>query len=121
MATFKILGITDEKTECECCGRTNLKCTVALEFTDAEGNSTGDITYYGRDCASRAMHGNNKSANVKAIDAEARGIEYARKWIGKTEKHTAAVVSSGVRTSFGPCYVIGEFAIQFPSGTVVSA
>lgn len=71
---FKILGITDEKTECECCGKTNLKCTVALDCVDAEGNETGSITYYGRDCASKAIRGDNNASSVKIIESEARGI-----------------------------------------------
>src|SRR6185369_5700834 len=34
MASAKFLGTTDEVTTCECCGRSNLKGTVALELED---------------------------------------------------------------------------------------
>jgi len=46
---YKFLGIS-EKEECECCGRKGLKRTVALEcLTD------GLVTYFGVDCAAKAM------------------------------------------------------------------
>jgi ribosome-binding protein aMBF1 (putative translation factor) len=45
---FKILGINDEQTACECCGRTGLKKTVVL--TDGERE-----VRYGTECAARAM------------------------------------------------------------------
>ena len=56
---MKILGITDDRTECDCCGKVGLKCTVALEHVDSEGNGTGEIVYFGRDCAARKLYGNN--------------------------------------------------------------
>lgn len=118
MAAFKILGITDERTECECCGKTNLKCTVALEFTDAEGNATGDVTYYGRDCAAKAILGNNKAGSIKTIESTAKGIAYCQKWLHKTPAHTAAVVARGCMV-FCPCFVVGE-EIHFHNGATVA-
>lgn len=47
-ATLRILGVNDEVTTCECCGKSNLKLTVVL--TDGEGER-----HYGRDCAARAL------------------------------------------------------------------
>lgn len=41
---IKLLGITDDVNECNCCGKTNLKCTVAFEIDGAEA-------YYGTTCA----------------------------------------------------------------------
>jgi hypothetical protein len=46
---YRILGSTNDVTTCECCGRDNLKKTVALD--DYEGN----VTYYGETCAAKAM------------------------------------------------------------------
>ena len=45
---YAILGITDDITTCDCCGKTNLKRTVALD-------RDGDTVYFGVDCAARAM------------------------------------------------------------------
>lgn len=49
MTKFAILGIDDSVTVCDCCGKKNLKCTVAM--TD----ESGETVHYGRDCASKAM------------------------------------------------------------------
>lgn len=46
-----IKGITDDCTTCECCGRQNLKRTVALAPLDCDGNEDGDPVYYGTSCA----------------------------------------------------------------------
>lgn len=112
-ATLTILGITDEKLECECCGKTNLKCTVAMEMEE------GGVVYYGRDCAARALMGNNKAASVKTVESLARGIEYARKWLHKTDAHTAAVVANAVRVKFCGCSVIAD-TVVFSNGVVVA-
>ncbi len=45
--TMKALYITDEIDTCDCCGRTDLKATVAMQLSD------GGILYYGRTCAAR--------------------------------------------------------------------
>lgn len=44
---MKFLGITEEFTTCDCCGKSNLKCTVAFERND------GEVVHYGRTCAAR--------------------------------------------------------------------
>ena len=63
----KALGITDEVTACDCCGKADLKCTVAIELDD------GQIVHYGRTCASR-----NTGKPAKQINSEVRA-ELARK------------------------------------------
>ena len=46
MDTFTILGTCDSVNDCDCCGRSGLKHTVALDngFT---------VTYYGTTCAAK--------------------------------------------------------------------
>jgi hypothetical protein len=44
---MKALYLDDSVTTCECCGRTELKATVAMELSD------GGILHYGRTCAAR--------------------------------------------------------------------
>lgn len=111
---FKVLGITDEKNVCECCGKTNLKCCVALESESENG-----VVYYGRDCAAKAILGNNKSSAMKTIESLARGIEYARKWAAKY-RDSLEVVANGVRVRFCDCSVV-DGAIVFPNGVEVTA
>ncbi len=44
---YKILGYTEHVTECDCCGRTDLKGTIALE------SNGGDINYFGTTCGAK--------------------------------------------------------------------
>jgi hypothetical protein len=57
----RILGITDEKDSCDCCGKSDLKSTVALELLD------GSIVYYGTTCAGRAVGLKGKAASPQAV------------------------------------------------------
>lgn len=43
----RALGIEEAVTTCDCCGKANLKFTVAMELDD------GDVVYYGSTCAGR--------------------------------------------------------------------
>ena len=52
--TFALLGIDDEQTVCDLCGKADLKCTMALSRLDADGNEVG-VVRYGRDCGARAL------------------------------------------------------------------
>lgn len=65
---MRILGINDDVTTCECCGKSNLKCTVVL--TNGEGE-----VHYGRDCAAKAIAGQfGVVKSAKRIEQEARNI-----------------------------------------------
>ncbi len=45
---FKLLGISD-RTECDACGKTNLRLTIVLE------SESGEVVHYGSDCAARGL------------------------------------------------------------------
>ena len=51
MNRFTIQGITDERDSCDCCGKSNLKRTVAL----ADADDGGEVVFFGTTCAARAM------------------------------------------------------------------
>lgn len=57
---IKFLGTSDEVTTCDCCGKKDLKATVALSIGDA------DPVYFGVVCAARAL-------KMPAKDVRARG------------------------------------------------
>lgn len=63
---YKILGTDDSTNVCDCCGKTGLKYTVAVEIG-------GRIMHYGSVCATR--HTGKTSKEIKLIiktDIEAR-------------------------------------------------
>jgi hypothetical protein len=71
--TFKIIGVTDDTTVCEKCGKSNLKKVVVMENI-----LTGEIVRYGTDCAGRAM-GIKKSV----VDMEFDLISMIHRWMDK--------------------------------------
>jgi hypothetical protein len=119
MATkqFKVLGTTDERTSCDCCGRANLKATVALE--DIE---TGDIVYFGSACGARAAGWPMKAwkSEVKAADDNRAAAERAAReaiaraeharWAAFLDRAAGAVRDwSGKQDIFGQIQVLGGF------------
>ena len=79
---MKALYITDEVTTCECCGRSELKATVAMQLSD------GGILFYGRTCAAR-----NSGKTSQQITKEVRAERDAAH--GRTMNHLADLRRSG--------------------------
>ncbi|NEB76006.1 hypothetical protein G3I40_12350 [Streptomyces sp. SID14478] len=81
-----VKGVVDDSDTCECCGRTNLKRTVALMPLDAEGNEEGDVSYYGTSCAAVALGWSQtrvaNAAGAATIKQESRD-EWARSIISR--------------------------------------
>ena len=50
MRKFEFLGTTDDHTSCDCCGKKNLKSTVAIRNLE-----TGEDLFFGVTCAARAL------------------------------------------------------------------
>ncbi len=71
-----ILGISEEVTTCDCCGRSHLKRTVALK-TD------GGVVHYGCDCAAKAY----RHAGVRNLNAAA--VKELGHWASKAAKFGA--------------------------------
>jgi hypothetical protein len=61
MKKYTIHGISDSHTDCECCGKAELKSTVVLK--DSEGN----FGFFGKVCASKLLKISSKEvlANAK--------------------------------------------------------
>jgi hypothetical protein len=68
---YRIIGATDDVTDCQCCGRAGLKRTIALIVLDADGNDD-TITYYGTACAARAMGRKTTAVRNEADTAQSR-------------------------------------------------
>jgi hypothetical protein len=62
---LEAVGTTDERNECDCCGKTGLKRTVVLRDED------GDFRFYGTTCAARALgrKATTRAAAEKAVRA----------------------------------------------------
>jgi hypothetical protein len=66
--TLTALYITDEIDTCDCCGRTELKATVAMKLTD------GGILHYGRTCAARNSGKTQKQIKQEVFQEAAAAI-----------------------------------------------
>ncbi len=80
MSNAKFLGTTDEVTTCDCCGRKDLKSTVALELADH-----ADPVYYGVTCAAHAL-----KIDTKTVRAGARAADRAKEDRAAAERRAAA-------------------------------
>lgn len=72
MRQFEFLGTTDEHTTCDCCGKKDLKSTVAIRNLE-----TGEDLFFGVTCAARALK--LQVAEVRQGAATADRAEAARK------------------------------------------
>lgn len=80
--SIKFLGTTDEVDVCDCCGKKNLKSTVAISVDD------GDAMYYGVVCAARALGSNPKYIRTeakRADDEKQRAARAAREAVRDAE------------------------------------
>lgn len=67
---FRVLGTTSDVTECDLCGRAELKGTVVLAPLDIDGNEEG-VVYYGASCGAKAAGWTTKDVRRAAKDADA--------------------------------------------------
>lgn len=73
---YRYLGVTDERVECDACGRTELRSTVVLAPLDADGNDDG-VVYFGSSCAARAL-GRPTRDGAKVLDLARNAHERLR-------------------------------------------
>lgn len=69
MQTVKLLGITDDVTKCQCCGRAGLKRTVVIQI----GETCASRVYYGTTCAAKLLRfGQGARKSSLLIEREAK-------------------------------------------------
>ena len=81
-ATYQIKGTTDTVCTCDCCGRTDLKCTVILSLD-------GAVSYFGRTCAARAA-----GLPAKTIDSAAKSADRVAAEAKRAEAFRASEVQT---------------------------
>ena len=85
MTTTRILGITDEQTTCDACGRVELRSTVIL------ADENGEYGRYGSSCAARIL---GRSAG--SVLSSARNIELVRRHnVAIDFRHAVKLASEG--------------------------
>jgi len=100
-------GYTDSVTTCDCCGRDNLKLTVALWAAE-----DGEDIYMGTSCAARALGMSAKEVKNRSNAAERERIEAeAAERNRKHDIRSAAWLAYLVRHT-GGIYYCGELSIS---------
>lgn len=79
MPTYRTLAIVDDVNTCDCCGKTNLKLTVAMERDD------GEIVHFGSVCATR-----HSGRGLRVIKSEAREIAEQKREFATNEYRASA-------------------------------
>lgn len=112
---FRCVGITDEHSHCECCGRTDLKRVLMLVPLDPDGQPEGEAAPYGTSCGAKLLGytyatSKDKTTFRKAMEREAILSEVERlrvvwnaaikatekleaKWVFGTNRWGAAIVT----------------------------
>ncbi|MGA3562645.1 hypothetical protein [Melissospora conviva] len=75
---YKVMGIVNDITTCDCCNRRGLRRTVALMPLDIDGTPDGEVTYFGTGCAATALGTTNSAVIKRAMVADARRAEIRR-------------------------------------------
>ncbi len=70
----RALGTDDSVTTCDCCGKANLKFTVAVELDD------GEVVHYGQVCARR-----NTGKDQRTITSEIKAAQDAARAAARRE------------------------------------
>jgi hypothetical protein len=72
---YTFIGTTDERTTCDCCGRTNLKYTIVLN-----DNIDDQFVFFGSQCGARALGWTVKDFNnaAKSADKAAKKAAHLR-------------------------------------------
>lgn len=86
---YRVIGTTDESTECDLCGKVELKATVMLVPLDDGGNDDGDVCYFGTSCAAKAAGWTVREvkAGIKRAADEKRERELAERAVVRAAEH----------------------------------
>lgn len=82
MATYKTLAIVDDVNTCDCCGKSSLKLTVAMERDD------GEIVHFGSVCATR--HSGRDATTIRS-EAHAEHAAKIAKARAEFDRHPARI------------------------------
>lgn len=84
MTAARYLGITDDSTVCDCCGRRDLAKTIMITYCEDGALAPTDILYYGSSCAARVLSTPVKKVRGYALAADTKrrnAIELSRDFL----------------------------------------
>ena len=112
---IKCLGTDDSVNSCDCCGRNNLKATVAFE------TESGDVVHFGVVCAAKASGKSSVSIRAEArvaddakasaarFESDKRHAERSAKWEAYLIKATGGIFDGKVPNVFRMIQALGGY------------
>lgn len=97
---YRVKGTTDDVTECELCGRVELKGTVVMEALDADGN-VDDMTYFGTQCAAKAAGWTQTEVKRRARTADREAREAEMEARREADRQERAEFEAWMRENYG--------------------
>lgn len=117
--TYRILGTTDDITNCDQCGRDDLNSTVILGYLDADGNVEG-VRYVGSDCGAKlsGLRASVIASDAKKADRSAReaaNAAYDEVRYAYTQARDLALVAWIAETYGITCNQPSDGSVRLPS------
>jgi hypothetical protein len=111
------LGTDDSVTTCDCCGKSNLKFTVAIQLAD------GEVVHYGSVCARRNTGKDQRTitSEIKAHEADQRAAAQAAYRAHPAYLAERARFAERDRLPFGDARRMGMAAAEFVREWVAAA
>ena len=98
MNRFEYLGTTDEHTACECCGKVDLKRTVAIRDLDS-----GADRFFGTACAARALR-----VQIAEVRKGTEAADKARRETAERTRRAAADARAQVERAAFRAWVVAK-------------
>ena len=103
MARFIVKGINDDRSFCECCGKSNLQRVIWIEDTE-----TNEIKLFGTSCAMKPAKGFDCIVEIKSA------IKLAK----ENEKRIVSNAMYRYRKVYGAAMIAGRDKDGYPIATV---
>lgn len=112
----KILGLDDSVTTCDCCGKSGLKFTVAVELA-------GEVLHYGSTCATRHTKMTKPQITAAIANERAERVEAARAEYRKAPERLAYEVrlATAYRSKVAPGRTFMEYVRETSDAATVVA
>ncbi|MES1979582.1 MAG: hypothetical protein V4451_16190 [Pseudomonadota bacterium] len=114
----KAIGTTDAVTTCDCCGKSNLKLTVAMQLDD------GEVVHYGRTCAARNTGKTAPQINSEIKAEAARVLAAARAEYLASPEYIAERARFAARDEYARTHgvrMVGGVAMEFVKDACAAA
>lgn len=121
MKAYRVRGTTNDVTDCEQCGRIELRGTVMMQPLDAEGNDDGDVSYFGTSCAAKAAGWTQRDVKARVKTANEINRAHGEALRMEHDMRFDAIQEAWYMEHYGVRTVIEAAKVSGLSGVAVSS